>query len=86
MRFDTTIILIGDTERETFARKKSAGRAEVYAAAAVNLKPSVVFEVWTSEYQGELSLRHLGTKHKVIRTYARTDGITELTCEVRIGG
>ena len=80
------VIYLGSSEQETLASKQSATRAEVYAAATTGLKPSVVFTIWASEYNGEGTLHHEGIKHKIIRTFEPDDRFIELYCEVRLGG
>jgi hypothetical protein len=52
----------------------------------LGLKPSAVFTIWTAEYAKQSRLKHEDQPYKVIRTYKRQDGFTELHCEVKLGG
>lgn len=76
---------IGDTistptERTVFANKKSVKQSEFYQAAAVGLKPELMFEVRSAEYQGEKKLSHDNTEYHILRTYSKNGEITELIC------
>jgi SPP1 family predicted phage head-tail adaptor len=87
MRLDDVVTLIdGETETDVFANLSSVGQAEAYQAAALGLKPSAVFTIWTAEYAKQSRLKHEDQPYKVIRTYKRQDGFTELHCEVKLGG
>lgn len=69
--------------REIYADKKSVRQSEVYQAAALDLKPEIVFEVWEFEYQDEEELEFEEKKYKIIRTYSppkKRDHL-ELVCE-----
>lgn len=69
------------TYREIYANKLGVRQSEHYQAAATGLKPEVMFEVWTAEYQGERKLRYEGQEYDIIRTYPRKDEKTELICK-----
>ena len=76
---------IGDTisiptERQVYANKKSIKQSEFYQAAAVGLKPELMFEVRSIEYQGEKKLSHNNTEYHILRTYSKNGEITELIC------
>lgn len=64
--------------RQVFANKKSVRQTEFYQAAAKGLKPEIMFEVWTLEYQGEEKFRHNEKLYNIIRTYDRPDEMTEI--------
>lgn len=69
-----------ETSREVMANRKSVRQSEFYQAMAVGLKPEAVFEVRAIEYQGEDRLSHNDKAYRIVRTYARDDEWTELTC------
>lgn len=73
-------IISTPTVRQVYANKKSVKRAEFYQAAAVGLKPELMFEIRSVEYQGEKKLSHEGTEYHILRTYTKNDEITELVC------
>ena len=67
--------------REVYANKQSVRQSEHYQAAATGLKPELMFEVFTTDYQGESTLRFEGTEYDVIRTYPKKNERTELICK-----
>lgn len=68
-----------ETPRQVFANRKSVRQSEFYAASMAGLRPEVMFEIRSIEYQGERALRYHGRRHDIIRTYDRGE-ITELVC------
>jgi len=77
---DAGDLISSPTEREVMANKKSVRQSEFYQAMAIGLKPEVVFELRTVEYDGETLLSHGDKEYRIIRSYARDDEWTELTC------
>lgn len=76
---------IGDSvetpvEREVLADKQSIRQNEFYQAAATGLKPEIMFEVRTVEYQDEQKLSYNDKKYNIIRTYDKGGELTELIC------
>lgn len=67
-----------EVRRLVFANKRSVRQSEHYQAAIAGLRPELMFEVWTAEYEGETRLIYAGTEYQIGRTYARTDEKTEL--------
>jgi SPP1 family predicted phage head-tail adaptor len=67
--------------RQVFANKKSIRQTEFYQAQATGLKPELMFEVRTIEYQGESTLEYDEKKYNIIRTHSKNGEITELICE-----
>jgi len=67
------------TERQVFANKKSIRQNEFYQAAASGLKPEIMFEIRSVEYQGEKKLEHETKEYNIIRTFDKGE-ITELIC------
>lgn len=70
-----------ETPRTVFANKKSIRQSEFYQAMATDLKPEIMFEVRSDEYQGETKLRYDGKGYTIIRTYTKNDEIMELVCQ-----
>lgn len=70
-----------ETSRTVYANKKSVRQSEFYQAMSTDLRPEIMFEVRTEEYQEETKLRHEGKDYTIIRTYTKNDEITELVCQ-----
>jgi len=68
-----------ETPRQVFANRKSVRQSEFYAASMAGLRPEIMFEIRSIEYQGERALRYHDRRHDIIRTYDRGE-ITELVC------
>lgn len=66
--------------REVMADEKSVGSREFYQAAAVGMKPEIIFAIRKEEYGGEPKVQHDGVKYHVIRTFSKNGEIIELTC------
>jgi SPP1 family predicted phage head-tail adaptor len=86
----TTENSIGDTietetPRQVFANKKSIRQSEFYQAAMTDLRPELMFEVRTIEYDDEPKLAYNGKKYNIIRTYSKNGEITELICSGLVG-
>lgn len=75
------VIPVPATPRMVFANQKSIRQSEFYQAAAAGLKPQVMFEVRSVDYQGEKTLVFEGTNYKIIRVYSKNGEISELICE-----
>lgn len=63
----------------------SVGRGEFYAAAALQLRPELVFTIHAYEYDGQQMVEFQGGKYKVLRTYATGFEELELTCQKEVG-
>lgn len=74
-----------EVKRQIFADKKSIRQSEFYQASATGLKPELMFEVWTDEYQNEEALYYNGKKYKIIRTYDKNVRTMELICTGIVG-
>ena len=68
-------------EREVFVNKKGVRSNEFYQAMATGLRPEVMLEVRTVEYNGEPRIRYGDKVYNIIRTYDRNGEITELICQ-----
>jgi SPP1 family predicted phage head-tail adaptor len=66
--------------KQVFANKKSIRQNEFYQAAVAGLRPEIMFEIRTSEYQGEPKVAFNGKEYTIIRTYDKNGEITELVC------
>jgi SPP1 family predicted phage head-tail adaptor len=86
----TTENSIGDTietetPRQVFANKKSIRQSEFYQAAMTDLRPELMFEVRTIEYDDEPKLKYDSKTYNIIRTYSKNGEITELICSGLVG-
>jgi SPP1 family predicted phage head-tail adaptor len=73
-------------DRQIFANKKSIRQNEFYQAAVAGLRPELMFEVRTSEYQDERKLSYNGKEYTIIRSYDKNGEITELICSGLVNG
>jgi SPP1 family predicted phage head-tail adaptor len=81
---------IGDSievvsNRQVFANKKSVRQTEFYQAAQTGLKPELMFEIRTTEYQDEEKLSYNGKEYTIIRSYDKNGEFTELICSGLVG-
>lgn len=67
--------------RKVFANAKSVRASEFYQAAAVNLRPAIVFEMMAIDYQAEQVLRFNNREYSIIRTYMTGPDRIEITCQ-----
>jgi SPP1 family predicted phage head-tail adaptor len=74
------------TPRQIFCSKLNINRAEFSAAGQLGHKPKILLIVDSDEYDDENSLTYESTSYRVYKVFMRTDGFTELYCEVNIGG
>jgi SPP1 family predicted phage head-tail adaptor len=68
-------------EREVWADKKSASRAEFYQAQTAGMKAEVTFTLWQSDYCDEERIIHTNTVYDVIRTYETGKDKVEIVCK-----
>lgn len=71
--------------REVFANKKSIRQSEFYQAANVGLKPELIFEVHSFEFNNDEKVKYDNKEYYIIRTYDKGE-ITELTVASFVGG
>jgi SPP1 family predicted phage head-tail adaptor len=69
-----------ETSRQVFANKKSIRQTEFYQAAQTDLRPELMFEVRTIEYEGESKLSYNNKDYTIIRTYEKDSELIELVC------
>ena len=65
---------------QVFANKKSVRQSEFYQAFAHGLKPELMFEVRTIDYNNQTILIFNFKEYNVIRAYSKNDEVTELIC------
>lgn len=70
-----------EQKEEIACNKRSLTRSEFYFAAQADLKPTMVLEVHSFEYDNQDYLDFEGGRYKVIKTFEKSPEIIELTCE-----
>lgn len=70
---------------EVFANQKSIRQSEFYQAAATPLRPEIMFEIRSEEYNDESKLTYEGKTYDIIRTYSKNGEILELICTGQAG-
>lgn len=80
---------IGDTieteiEKEVFVNKKSIRQSEYYQALSTGLKPELMLEVRTIEYEDEENIKYNNKNYNIIRAYSKNGEVTELICQAVI--
>lgn len=64
---------------EVYGNKKSVRQSEFYQAAAVGMKPELVFEMMCTDYNDEPKVRIEETTYHVVRTYSKNGEKLEIT-------
>lgn len=64
--------------RKVYANKQSIRQSEFYQGASVGLKPELLFEIRTVEFNNEEKLRYEGKEYMIVRTFNKGETI-ELT-------
>lgn len=72
--------------RQIFCSRLSAGRQEFFQAGQAGLRAEMVMLVDSDEYDNEPILIYKDNRYTVYRPFMRSDGYTELYCEVRANG
>lgn len=67
-----------------YANKKSVRQSEFYQAANAGLKPELVFEIRTFDFEGQTRARFNGKEYFILRIYENGD-LTELTLSAHVG-
>lgn len=67
-------------ETEVWANIKSATRSEFYAANAVGINVSMVFEVHAEDWGGQTQVEYDGKLYDIVRAYQKGLGTVELVC------
>lgn len=68
------------TDVQVFANKKSIRQSEFYQAHATGLRPELMFEVRSVDYDEQPQLVYNSKTYNIIRTYTKNGEITELVC------
>ena len=71
--------------RTVYANKLSVRSKEYYESRLVGLKPELMFEIRTSEYDNEVKLKFNDKVYDIIRTYEKGEYI-ELICSSVFNG
>lgn len=74
-----------EIERQVFCSETSVSRQEFAAAGRVGIKSAKVILVDSDEYDDQEILKFNNRRYYIYRNFRRTDGFTELNCEVRVG-
>lgn len=75
-----------DTLVSAFANKKAIRQSEFYQAHATGLKPELMFEIRSVDYNEQQELIFNAKRYQVIRTYTKNDEIVELVCTGLVTG
>lgn len=67
-----------------FANKKSVRASEFYQAMNVGMKPELVFEIRSAEYEQQEMLRYNDHEYSILRTYDKGE-FTELVVSSQVG-
>jgi len=73
--------------REVFANEKSIKQSEFYQAASVGLKPELMYEIRSFEFDNDEKVRIggiTGKEYSIVRTYKKGE-IIELTLSAIVG-
>ena len=73
------------TERQVFCMPSSVNRAEFFAAGKNGHKPQMIIYIHGEEYDHQEELKYRNDVYKIYRSFLRTDGYIELSCEKRVG-
>jgi len=71
-------------KRQVYCNKKSIRQSEFHQAGLNDLKPEIMLEVRSNEYNGEPYIFYNEIKHVIYRTYEKGD-ITELYLTIKAG-
>jgi SPP1 family predicted phage head-tail adaptor len=71
--------------RQVFANKKSIRQTEFYQAQSTGLKPEMMFEVRSMEYNEEPKLSYNDKEYTIIRAFDKGE-ITEIVCSGLVNG
>jgi SPP1 family predicted phage head-tail adaptor len=74
------------SEREVFCAELTVYNSESYRAAQQDIKSACVLAVDTEEYEGEEKVSYNSKLYGIYKIRKRSDGMTELYCEVRSDG
>lgn len=70
---------------QIFCAQLSITRSEFYTAGMLGLKPEKLLIVDSESYDQQQILEFEGIKYSIYKNFMRSDGFTELYCQVRSG-
>lgn len=73
-------IVNADSERAVFAVECGVKRNEFYQAQAIGMSPTITFQCFSFDYEGEKIVRYNGKEYRVIRSYPLDGERLELVC------
>ena len=82
---DIGVPQVSVAKTDVLAFRFSVGQTEFFNAGQQGLKPTGVFAVRSTEYEGQEELEFNGEVFSIYRSYNRTDGRTELYTSKRKG-
>lgn len=71
--------------RQVFANKKSIRQSEFYQAQATGLRPEIMFEVRSIEYNNEPKISFENKEYTIIRAFDKGE-MTEIVCSGLVNG
>lgn len=69
----------GLVRKTVYCNKKSVRQSEYYQAASQGYQPELMLEIRTEEYEGEELFLMNDKQYRIMRTFDKPNGITELT-------
>jgi hypothetical protein len=82
---DLNQFITNEKKYMVFCSKLSITRAEFNTAGVLGFKPDMMLIVDSDSYDQEKLLEYGFKKYSIYKTFQRTDGFTELYCEVKTG-
>jgi SPP1 family predicted phage head-tail adaptor len=70
--------------REVFANKKSVRQSEFYQAGTIGLRPELIFEVHSFEFDNDEKVKYNDKEYTIIRVFDKGE-ITELIVSSHVG-
>lgn len=67
--------------KDVFVNKKSIRQNEFYQAMATGLKPELMLEIKSIDYEDEKKISFNDKEYTIIRTYDKNGEVTELICQ-----
>ena len=73
-------VITEETRRDIFAAECGVKRNEFYQAQAIGMTPTVTFQCFDFDYDGEKIVGYNGMEYSVIRTYPLDGERLEIVC------
>lgn len=74
-----------EKKRQVFCAQTSIYSQEFFSAGQSGIKSTLMLVVDSEEYDGQQILEYEDKRYSIYRNFPRSDGQTELYCEVRVG-